>query len=688
MSQRSITSFFKPANTDTLPTVESPKPKNRKPAATQKTESVQLQHASFDSSHPLSLLATCWDRLSKDNSRLAKLELLKNLCYTLIKDKSKEDLVCSILLTDCSLGPAWEGVKLGLGEALISNAIKSASASSKETINASMKQLGDYGLVAEKVMKGFNPIQPLKPLTIQSTFLKLREIALSSGNKSQDNKISLVRSLLTASKGPETCFIVRMLLSKMRIGCSTNNILAGLVRAGMQAELYGTAENLNEEDSILYNTLFDDEAKVSLKAADLIMRKAYATCPDLRVICESFIEGGFGALLRMKVHVGVPVKPMLADPAKSYAAIVERFEENPFTAEYKYDGERAQIHFRREKDAPFIKIYSRHQEDLSEKYPDIVSFITQAINEDIQSIVIDTECCAINRNTGRLQAFQILSHRSKKNVQEDEIEINVCLFAFDCLSCNGESLLSRPLSERRDILKSSVTEVKHHIEFATSRDFTCEDMDDLQAFFDESKADNTEGLMLKRLDSIYENEAARSFFWRKLKKDYLGSFGDTLDVIPIGASYGRGKRHGWYGAFTLACIGPDSCGYQLLGNIGTGFSDEILAELFNRLKLSERKTPPEDLDGVDKLTPNFMPDIWFDPSEVWEVKGADLTLSPVFSAARQYTESGKGISLRFPRLLRVRDDKGVQDATTAEDVLRFYNAQAVLQDDDEEDMLI
>lgn len=197
-------------------------------------------------------------------------------------------------------------------------------------------------------------------------------------------------------------------------------------------------------------------------------------------------------------------------------------------------------------------------------------------------------------------------------------------------------------------------------------------MDELSRFLDESVDSGTEGLIVKTLADGYE-PSKRSSHWLKLKKDYLEGLGDTFDLVPIGAWFGKGKRTGVFGSYLLAVWDPEVEEYQTITKIGTGFSEELLKQLAETMKESTVPQAKRYYRYPDTLTP----DVWFEPKAVWEVKAADLSISPAHKAAMGLVDETKGISIRFPRLVRVRDDKGPEDSTSPQQVAEMYRKQAL-----------
>lgn len=258
--------------------------------------------------------------------------------------------------------------------------------------------------------------------------------------------------------------------------------------------------------------------------------------------------------------------------------------------------------------------------------------------------------------------------------------------------------VKKTLRERRALLHDTFQPVEG--EFAFAQYGNTNELEEIQSLLDESVKASCEGLMVKMLDtdeSGYE-PSKRSRNWLKVlysiqnqhtdsskltnifqqvKKDYLAGIGDSLDLVVLGAYFGRGKRTSVYGAFLLAAYNPNTQNYETICNIGTGFSEALLEELHKELSplIIDRPKPFYSHSNV----PKDQPDVWFEPRLVWEVKAADLTLSPRYKAAADEvmgtTGGGKGISLRFPRYIKARDDKKPEQATTTRAVAEMYQKQ-------------
>ncbi|KAF8641246.1 hypothetical protein AX17_000880 [Amanita inopinata Kibby_2008] len=612
---------------------------------------------------PYAALANAFSLIEATTKRLEKTALLTSFLLLVILRSTKGDyqsLLQAVYLCINRLSPDYLGIELGIGESLLIKAIAESTGRSLSVIKADLKREGDLGMVAVNSKNSQRTIFKPKPLTVPFVFSKLKEIALTAGHSSQAKKVSIITKLLAACQNYEAKYIVRSLEGKLRIGNAEQTVLVALAHATVLAEIRKTNKKLSEENMA-----------AKLEQAANTIKSVYSELPSYDEVIPILLEVGVDNLReKCKLRPGIPLKPMLAKPTKAIGEVLDRFEGKHFTCEYKYDGERAQVH---KSEDGMIRIFSRNSEDMSKKYPDLMEQLPEAIKETTKTFVLDAEAVAIDRTTRKLMPFQELSRRKRKDVKVEDIEVRVCLFAFDLLYFNGESLLQKTLRERREFLRQHFNIVPGEFDFAKASD--CETTEEIQSFLEESVKDGCEGLMVKMLesDASYYEPSRRSVNWLKLKKDYLAGVGDSLDLAVVGGYYGKGKRTNVYGAFLLACYDNDSEEYQTICKIGTGFSEEMLQAHYETLKPLEMTKVRGDIKiGGAK------PDIWFEPKVVWEVLAADLSLSPVYTAARGLVDE-RGISLRFPRFIRIRDDKSADDATGPEQVAEMYERQVLAQ---------
>lgn len=230
---------------------------------------------------------------------------------------------------------------------------------------------------------------------------------------------------------------------------------------------------------------------------------------------------------------------MLAKPTKSITEVLDRFENQTFTCEYKYDGERAQIHYvskdsnteyrsivpaaTKGTNGGLAAVFSRNSEDLSKKYPDILAKLNTWVKEDTKSFVLDCETVAWDVVEKKVLPFQQLMTRKKKDVKVEDVKVKVCVFAFDLLYLNGEAIVEKSFRKRRELLQSAFQPVEGEFAFATY--MIGRELDEIQTFLDESVKASCEGLMVKMLDgteSSYE-PSKRSRNWLKVIFDHLPS---------------------------------------------------------------------------------------------------------------------------------------------------------------------
>lgn len=612
-------------------------------------------------------LAEICEVLENTPSRLAKLDKLEEFFDHIIeKDTSQLDVVTNFLLNQ--LGPEYiQDLELGFGEHLIIKILQETFGYKIASLKMKLKEVGDLGQLTYKLRGEMKTVFAFKSknddikISIDEAWKALNEIAKTNTHK---EKIGKIRPLLSRMSPVETKFFIRFLEGKLRIGSSNQTIGVSMSRCMMK-----------------YDQVRGRSMELDAIEADRILRKVYSQVPNYSIIIDKFLEIGLKELEeKLTLQPGIPLKPMLAKPCKSALDALAEFndvktgENDKFICEYKYDGERIQFH---QLNDGTIKIFSRNSEDMTAKYPELVNFSKFYKNKDeVQSLIIDGEIVAYDVVEDKILPFQILTTRKRKNVEIEDIKVKVCIYVFDILSLNGKPLLEETLEERRRIYMDVFESKKGELQFANN--LVSDDEAEISAFLDQSVQDKCEGLMVKALTgrkSIYQ-PASRSKFWMKLKKDYLQGVGDSLDLIIMGAYYGKGKRTGFYGGFLLGSYNPDNDEIETCCKIGTGFSDEHLELLHKTMKEYESEISPSNY-MYDSQT---KPDIWFSqPKLLLEVLCADLSLSPVYKSAIDLTGNNRGISLRFPRMLRIRDDKDYTMATSSEQVLEMYQSQSNLQ---------
>lgn len=621
------------------------------------------QHAHFDPDTsatwepgkpvPFSFLSSTFAEIEGTTKRIEIANFLTRALRTIIAT-TPEDLLPTVYLLAGRVAPSHAGVELGIGDAMLIKALAEATGRKESTIKADAAKAGDLSSIASSAVGKQSFLGKMAPNTIRSVFAKFREIAQTEGQKSQERKRALIGKLLgPCTKGSsEAGYIFRLLQGKLRIGLQEQGLLTALAQAVyLQREgAKGTA------------------LAVHLEEAGQAVKQVYSECPSFDELVPALLSAPIQDLPKT-VHfkVAVPIKPMLAKPTNGISEVLDKFQDSEFTVEYKYDGERAQVHI---DEKGQVSIYSRNSENMTGKYPDLAERMPSLKKAGVKSIVIDGEVVAYDPKQDKILPFQVLSTRKRKGVAVGDIQVQVILFAFDCLFLDGVSLLPQPLTQRREALVSSMTEKAGQLQFATFK--TSHDVEELGRFLDESVSAGTEGLIVKSMDSTYE-PSKRSVNWLKLKKDYLEGVGDTFDVVPIGAWHGRGKRTGVYGSYLLAIYDEDGEEFQTISKIGTGFSEELLKELHARLAEHVISAPRPYYKWGESL----VPEVWFDAKIVWEVKAADLSISPLHKAAAGHVDSTKGISIRFPRYMRTRDDKTPDQATSPEQVAEMFQKQVV-----------
>ncbi|KAK2504206.1 hypothetical protein MC885_008873 [Smutsia gigantea] len=595
---------------------------------------------------PYLAVARTFEKIEEVSARLRMVETLSNLLRSVVA-LSPPDLLPILYLSLNRLGPPQQGLELGIGDGVLLKAVAQATGRQLEAVRAEAAEKGDVGLVAENSRSTQRLMLPPPVLSASGVFSKFRDIGRLTGSASTAKKMDIIKGLFVACRHSEARFIARSLSGRLRLGLAEQSVLAALAQA---VSLTPPGQEFPPAVVDAGKGKTAEARKTWLEEQGMILKQTFCEVPDLDRIVPVLLEHGLDQLPEhCRLSPGVPLKPMLAHPTRGVSEI------------HVLEGGE-------------VKIFSRNQEDNTGKYPDIISRIPKIKLPSVTSFILDSEAVAWDQEKKQIQPFQVLTTRKRKEVDAAEIQVQVCLYAFDLIYLNGESLVREPLSRRRQLLRENFVETEGEFVFATSLD--TKDTDEIAEFLEQSVKDSCEGLMVKTLDvdATYEI-AKRSRNWLKLKKDYLDGVGDTLDLVVIGAYLGRGKRAGRYGGFLLASYDEESEELQAICKLGTGFSDEQLEEQHQSLQALVLPTPRPYVRAEGAVAP----DHWLDPSTVWEVKCADLSLSPIYPAARGLVDSEKGISLRFPRFIRVREDKMPEDATTSAQVACLYWRQSQIQ---------
>ena len=584
------------------------------------------------------VLSQFYEKIEKTTSRTAMTEYL----VALFKNTPLEDIDKVIYLTQGKLRPDYEGVELGIAEKLAMRAVALALGTSLRNVEEYYKKFGDVGLAAQKLMEKRPPVSiasffgeqaERRRLTVSRVYDTLLRIARASGPGAQDQKIGLLTSLLKDATPLEAKYILRTVTGKLRLGIADMTILDALA-----------------------------VAFTGSKAAREQIERAYSMHPDLGYIARMLAEKGLQGIKEIRVTVGIPVLPMLAERLSDPREILEKLGGKCY-AEYKYDGERAQIH----KQGDRVLIFSRRLENITHHYPDVVAAVLDSVKA--AEAILEGEIVAVNPDTGEMLPFQELMHRRRKyGVKEAMEQYPVVTYLFDLLYAEGESYLDRSYPERRKKLEE-IVEVSDQLRIAEAKLIT--DPEDLELFFDQAVADGCEGVMCKsiRSESIYQM-GARGWLWIKFKRDYRYEMTDTVDLVVVGGFYGRGKRAGVYGALLMAAYDPEGDVFKTVCKVGSGFTDEDLA------KLPELLEPYRIPHKHPRVVSKMEADVWFTPAVVLEIIGAEITLSPLHTCALGAIRPNAGLAIRFPRFTgRYRFDKKPEQATTEEELIEMYKRQ-------------
>lgn len=575
-------------------------------------------------------LAEYFQKLEETSARLEMIQILTEL-YGDVDNPSLGRMVSYLILGE--IHPPYTGLELGMSEKLILRSISLASGYDVSSIEKKLGELGDIGKTAEEFIsrKRQRTLFP-QELDVKKVYNILDRISRTTGEGSIDEKIKLLASLLVDAKPIEARYIARIADGVLRLGVADMTLLEALA------------------------------LKLGSREYKKVLEEAYNIVPDIGYITKITLEEGLDGIKKVEIRIGVPIRPMLADRVKSPEEAWEKTK-GQLAADFKYDGERMQIH----KENGRIYIFSRRLENITFQFPDVVDIVKRYVHAE--TVIFEGEAVAFAPETGDFRPFQELMQRKRKHDIAKKIkEIPITLRIFDLVYLNGENLIKRPFPERRRLLEKIIDA---NIYIQPSELIYPKNIKELSEFFMLAIENGCEGLVIKYTgsESIYQ-AGARGWLWIKLKRDYRAELTDTLDLVVVGALYGRGRKGGLLSSFLMAIYDDEKDVFKTICKVGTGFKDEDLLQMNKMLKplLRDRKQA--------RVIAKMDPDYWIEPQIVLEIAAAEITLSPIHTCAYGLFQEEAGLALRFPRFTgRYRSDKNPEDATTENEIIEMFKKQ-------------
>ncbi|MDD9954561.1 MAG: ATP-dependent DNA ligase [Candidatus Woesearchaeota archaeon] len=572
-----------------------------------------------------STLCDTYKEISQTTKRLEKTAILA----AFLKEVPEREMQTIMLLLKGRVFAEWDKTTLGISEKLTIKAINTASGIPEKEIMTKFKELGDLGEVAAAVMgKKTQVTLTSQELTTADVFAGLQKLATIEGLGSVDQKLKTIAQLLSNASANEARFLIRILLEDLRIGIAEGTIRDGIIWWQLQdrGETYDSEKNEWSTPELV-------------KQWQETVQQAIDRSNDIAKVALTAKEG-LSELEKIELILGVPTRVMLAQRSTDIEDAFSRVGK-PAAVEEKLDGFRVKIH--RGKD---IHLFTRRLEDVTAQFPDIVALVKEHITEDC---ILDCEVVGFDTKTKKHKPFQEISQRIRRKYDIEKLaeELPVQVNVFDILLYKGETVYHKPFVERRALLEQLVPRLEL---LCPVTQIVTEDLEEAEAFYKQALDKSFEGLMFKTLDAPYK-PGSRVGFMVKLKPTL-----DTLDLAVVGAEWGEGKRSGWLTSFTVACL--DEGELVQIGKVGTGFKE---------LEQEGGVTFAFMTDSLkDDITHEEGREVTVKPTLVIEVKFEEVQKSPTYSS---------GYALRFPRIVRVRSDRRVEEISTLDEVFDLYGAQ-------------
>jgi len=569
--------------------------------------------------------------LEKTPSRLEITRILAELF-----SKSEVDEIDKIVyLILGSLAPSYKNIVFNLAERMMVEVLAKAYNEKKAKISAMYLEEGDLGSLASRLTlnsKNKTPtVQAGKDakLSVTDVYNKLLELAEDGGEKSVERKIESMASLLSELDPQSARFVTRIPIGRLRLGFSDKTIL----------------------DALSWMEVGGKEKKAKLETA-------YNILPDVGLLAKEVKKYGIDkAVKRISPKIGIPTLPMLAQRLKSPKEMIKKM--GTVSVEPKFDGLRIQIHFKRDgfEDGTFVKAFTRNLNETSWMFPEL-SALKEFCNA--KELILDSEAVGIDEGRRKMANFQTtMTRRRKYDIENIASKVSIKFYVFDIIFKDGESYMDRTYEQRRGELAKAVKSGKLlqivDYEITTKPERIIELMK-------KNLKEGLEGVLVKKKDSKYV--AGRTGWrWVKMKEDESAKakLADTVDCVVMGYSAGRGKRVSFgIGQFLVGVRDGDEI--KTVTKVGTGLTDDQFRELNKRLADIKTKEKPKNY-VVNKL---LEPDFWVIPEVVVEIAADEITKSPNHTS---------GLALRFPRLVKFRDDRSAEDATNITELTSIFGLQ-------------
>lgn len=571
-------------------------------------------------------LALYFEKLEVTSKRLELVDILSNL----FKESKAEEIGKICYLIQGRVAPFFEPTELGMAESYVAQAIAMAYGVDKDEVIKSYRRLGNMGLAARELAKKHRHIgEP----DVTKVYNELHRIAEFVGKGTVEQKVSTLSGILKSLSPISAKHVVNIPLGTLRLGIGDPTVMDAL--------------------SI---------AKTGDKKLRPLIEDAYNKTSDLGYVAEEFFKHGAKGLEHVKLIVGKPVRPALAERLPNAEEAVKRLGDE-FAAEPKFDGFRIAVH----KDGNKVELFSRNLEDMTHAFPDLVEAVKLEVHA--KSAILEGEAIAFNPTTNEFLPFQETTKRRRKyEVEEMAKKLPLALFAFDVLYLNGRDVTEKPHKERRKLLEGILHKNNAIVRLAEER--IIHTPREILAFFNEAVSEGLEGLMLKKLDSPYK-AGGRGFHWIKFKRSQSGELTDTVDCVLLGVFSGRGKRTDFgVGGLLIGVYDEKNDQFCSISRLGTGLTDEEFRHVNTIAKKLRVTHKPARVNS--KIEPNY----WMEPKVVVEIFADEITKSPKHTAGMD--KDGIGYALRFPRLVKFREeDKRAEDATTVDEIKRLYANQYI-----------